>query len=555
MQWRAWWQLHTAAKFWNLSRGAISVVLWFQAETLTRDFLAVRIKCLCLSIFSFFFLFLLWLLLLLVLFLVLIWSLVWLLRYSYMYVYIYIYATGFVCGPPKRVSRVHLRPPMRSFAAPPFETTVFVARNRFFAVFGNQFSSLFSDFSGFSKMPFWRSSRSFFCGPEKFCFLRVFLVWGLRGTVQEVVGRETLENKGFRSNFALWCLVHLRWTRCIASMLHESCENNFWGSHKFVFSEVRIFNQIGFGRQKNGLGLQNWGRFENDVFPIFPGREPICEIFGAFSARSCVAVWVRFGPLPEICLRLRCGWFFRVFRGSSFNTVFANLKRDFLQIPSLLFVFCFFLRFLLDLGSTQPCTCVLGQLALSLSFLFVFCLSVYKNTVSPWKKIIFVHFSVSPFLSPWLQSLLLFTLCLSLSLFLSFSVVFLSFLVFLFHFVTLLVFLLFFCLVSLLLFHDNNNIKILDVKGFFINFFFFGGGFLFCCLFNPFFLIFVFHYLSSVFWVNMNVSVFLKRPFQNHRFLFCILWNIIVFIGAHFVGKAWMMCKNTIKIGISAHCW
>ena len=47
--------------------------------------------------------------------------------------------------------------------------------------------------------------------------------------------------------------------------------------------------------------------------------------------------------------------------------------------------------------------------------------------------------------------------------------------------------------------------------------------------------------------VNMNVFVFLRRPFLKHRFLFCILWNIIVFIGAHFVGKIWMMCKKHNK--------
>ena len=42
--------------------------------------------------------------------------------------------------------------------------------------------------------------------------------------------------------------------------------------------------------------------------------------------------------------------FFRVFRSSSFDTVFANLKRDLLKLPSLLFVFCFLLRFLLGFG-------------------------------------------------------------------------------------------------------------------------------------------------------------------------------------------------------------
>ena len=55
-------------------------------------------------------------------------------------------------------------------------------------------------------------------------------------------------------------------------------------------------------------------------------------------------------------------------------------------MPSLPFVFCTFLRFLLQLGSTQPCTCVLGQLALNLSFLFVFLFVCLQNTVFPLKK-------------------------------------------------------------------------------------------------------------------------------------------------------------------------
>ena len=123
-------------------------------------------------------------------------------------------------------------------------------------------------------MPFWRSSRSFFRSEQLFVFLRVFLVWALPGAVQEVVGRETLENEGFRSNFALRGLVELRWNRCSAFMLQSIFDAIFSASHKFVFSEVRIFDQIGFGRQK---------KVENDVFPIFPGRGPICEVFGAFS--------------------------------------------------------------------------------------------------------------------------------------------------------------------------------------------------------------------------------------------------------------------------------
>ena len=240
----------------------------------------------------------------------------------------------FICGPPC----VHLRPPL-------FETTVFIARNGFFAVSGNQVSSPLSDFSGFSKMPFWRSSRSFFAVWKNFRFLRVFPVWALPGAVHEVVGRETLQNKGFRSNLALRCLVHLRWTRCIALMLQSIFDTSFSGSHKFVFSEVRIFDQIGFARQKTAWGCRTEEIFKMTFFPFCPGGAQFVNSLARFRFCSCVAVWVRFGPLPEICLRLRCGWFFRVFRCFSFDTVFANLKKGSFENPLSSFrvlLFCVF---------------------------------------------------------------------------------------------------------------------------------------------------------------------------------------------------------------------
>ena len=94
----------------------------------------------------------------------------------FIYIYIYIYATEFICGPPKRVSCVHLRPPKRSFAAPPFRNHCFCSANSVFCGFrvSNQVSSLFSDFSGFSKMPFWRSLRSFFAVQKNFVFFACF---------------------------------------------------------------------------------------------------------------------------------------------------------------------------------------------------------------------------------------------------------------------------------------------------------------------------------------------------------------------------------------------
>ena len=243
--------------------------------------------------------------------------------------------------------------------------------------------------------------------------------------------------------------------------------------------------------------------------------------------------------------------FSEFFRCYFFDSVFANLQRDLLKISSLFFVFCSFLRFLLQLGSTQPCTCVLGQLALNLSSLFVFCLSVYqKHCFPPEKRVIFVHFSMSHFLSPWFPSLLLFIPCLSLSL-----VYFLSFLVLLFFLWPFLFFCCSFlpCFFALVSWQQQQHQKIRCQRFLFINVFCFF--WVSCFLVSPIpFSYLCFSLFKFCVLVNMNVFVFLSRPFLKHRFLFCILWNIIVFLGAHFVGKIWMMCKSTVKIGISAHC-
>ena len=170
-------------------------------------------------------------------------------------------------------------------------------------------------------MPFWRSSRSFFEVRTNFRFLRVFLVWALPGAVQEVVGRETLQNKGFRSNFALRGLVELRWTHCSAFMLQSILTQIFRCLTNFFFSDVRIFDQIGFGRQKKAWGCRTEEILKMTFFPLFPGADQFVKFLARFRIHTSVAVWVRFGPLPEICLRLRCGCFFR-----SFPVFFCRLR-------------------------------------------------------------------------------------------------------------------------------------------------------------------------------------------------------------------------------------
>ena len=86
------------------------------------------------------------------------------------YIYIYIYATGFICGPPKRVSSVHLRPPKRSFAAPPFRNHCFCSAKSVFCGFRkSSFLTVFG-FFGFFKNAILEVVEVVFCGPKKFSF-------------------------------------------------------------------------------------------------------------------------------------------------------------------------------------------------------------------------------------------------------------------------------------------------------------------------------------------------------------------------------------------------
>ena len=171
---------------------------------------------------------------------------------------------------------------------------------------------------------------------------------------------------------------------------------------------------------------------------------------------------------------------------------------------------------------------------LSILCFFVF----YKNTVFPLKTGYFVHFSVSPFLSPWFLSLFLFH---SLSL----SILFLVFLFlpcFLVDFFLPCFFVVLSCLVSLRLFHEKKHLK-----GFFSSIISVFLGFLFCFAFQipSLFFFFVF-FFSSVF--CKNVFNFQRRPFLKHSALFCALCKVIIFVKGRFLGQIWLMfekhCKN-----------
>ena len=82
---------------------------------------------------------------------------------TYIHIYIYTYATGFICGPSKRLSSVHLRPPL-------FETTVFIARNGFLRFPEIKFPHCFRIFRVFEKCHF-GGRRGLFLRSGKFFVL------------------------------------------------------------------------------------------------------------------------------------------------------------------------------------------------------------------------------------------------------------------------------------------------------------------------------------------------------------------------------------------------
>ena len=125
---------------------------------------------------------------------------------------------------------------------------------------------------GFSpKMPSWRSVCVFF-GLAKAVFFLVSGVLALDGALKEVERREPLQNNGFRSDLVSFYVLNSLWTSWTALILHNVYENSFDGPYKYIFSEVRIFDQIRFGRQKTAWGCRAEVISKMTFFTFFQAR-------------------------------------------------------------------------------------------------------------------------------------------------------------------------------------------------------------------------------------------------------------------------------------------
>ena len=298
-------------------------------------------------------------------------------------------------------------------------------------------------------------------------------------------------------------------------ILRTPLEDNFFRRLLFCTVPCSKFCRNWVSKLKKPLGLQNRARFEKRIF------RSVSAARANLARGGCAAVpffSVDFGSLSKMALPLRCGGFFRLFR-FFFSTPFSKTSSGPLHIPVFFFgCFSLLFAFFLGLGATPHCTYVFGQLAFNPSyFLGVFGVFLEKHCFSPWKRVIWVHFSVSPFcvsLSFFLASFT--SLCHSLSL----SLLSLFFFILSCFFSSLLSCLYFYlpcffavlsCLVASFLFHEKNNIKILHLKVYFHNLCLF----IFLFRLSNMFLSLFFHYLSCLCWWTSMFFNFSKKTISK----------------------------------------
>ena len=290
-----------------------------------------------------------------------------------------------------------------------------------------------------------------------------------RRNVDEVDTRGTLRNKGFQTDFRL-CSSSTHLVLYKASILQTKFNDNFFCVLLFsIFRSSNFWRDWVFEVQKRVGAAEPRSFWEAFCFRCV-GRARANLTRGG---RAGVIIFCRVWRRSQKWLR-RCGAEgFRVFFGF-FGDPFSQTSSGPFHTPLFLFrCFSLLFPFFLRLGATPHCTCVFEQLAFNLLIFLVFWGSFYKSTVFPWKRVILVHVSVSPFRSLWLLSLLFVTHTLSFSLFL-YIYIYLSLSLFfpdcplpcclVFIFTFLVFWVVFCCLVSSLSFHEKNNIKRLPLQ-------------------------------------------------------------------------------------------
>ena len=178
----------------------------------------------------------------------------------------------------------------------------------------------------------------------------------------------------------------------------------------FLLSEVRFFDEIGFWGSKTRWGCRAEVVFKSVFFCVVSGaRANLTRGKRAGVTISC-RVWC--GSQNGLAAVVR-----RVFASFSafFGDPFSQTSSGAFTPPSFcLGVFLFCLPSSWDWGQRRIARVFLGSWPSTFLFFLVFRDLFTKTLFFLWKRVILVHFSVSPFRSPWLLSLLCVTLSLSI---------------------------------------------------------------------------------------------------------------------------------------------
>ena len=261
------------------------------------------------------------------------------------------------------------------------------------------------------------------------------------------------------------------------------------------FRKFEFLTNLGLEAKNAAWGCRAEVVLKMTFFPFFPGEDQ----FEKFLARFRRAAVSHLGSSWACCQKWACGCgaegFFPSFSGLFFRHHFCEFEKGSFETPLSSFRVLLFSAFSSWVWVDATLHVCFGAVGPEPFFSFCFCLSVYKNAVFPPEKGLFLLISLClPF---FLLGFIHFSFSLSLSIFL----LFLCFPCFFFCcdlpcFFCCSLLACFFAFV----FHDNNNIKILDVKSFFSSILSVSFGFLVLLSFQSPFLISVFHYLSSVCW-------------------------------------------------------
>ena len=199
----------------------------------------------------------------------------------------------------------------------------------------------------FAKWPFSRLFARFFGHPPRKSFFVDSGQLSSGNTSVEVDTRETLQNKGFRSDVAALCLFEHFGRVETASFCGPLLRIIFSVGYYFVRFHVRNFVEIGFPSSKNAWGCRTELVLKSVFFAVCPLR---AQIWRAGGAQRCRFFFGGFRVPVKNGLAAAVRRVFPSFPVFFFDPVFENLKWSSSHPRLFLWVFFSFVRILLGIG-------------------------------------------------------------------------------------------------------------------------------------------------------------------------------------------------------------